>query len=223
MNTDDPEKQRRQLRAHLAQLVTWLETDDHRPELFGSTDEYEWLLRLTTAVASLLARHRVDRHGRCEWCQQRRTGWRRFLPRWENRSRCHVVRTALSLTSSDIAVVWWQAFNLTGDRISHEAVRAWLNADDQPDAEPVDEPVPSPSAVHSGRHALPDDTRAVDQSPRADSPQLIRPYVGPTTTPTPSRPPADADTEQIPKTRWPSNFSTAAFRRPPPAPPRPDD
>jgi hypothetical protein len=63
MNPDAPEARRRRLRKQLAELVTWLETGEERPEVFGSTDEDEWLLRLTGVVASLLARHRVDGRG----------------------------------------------------------------------------------------------------------------------------------------------------------------
>jgi hypothetical protein len=201
MNADAPEVTRRRLRKQLAELVTWLETGEERPELFSSTDEYEWLLRLTGVVAALLARHRVDDRGRCQWCQQRRHGWRRLVPRWTNRTACQVVSAAWSYTTSELAVVWWQVFNLTGEKITLDAVRDWLSAEDQPDTEPQ-------HAVREGRYVLSDDLLAgLHATTAAESTRHVRPYVS-RATPTVqvSRQPSDlpeAETEELPKINKP--------------------
>ena len=203
MNSDAPEAKRRQLRQQLAELVAWMETDDDRPELFGSTDEYEWLLRLTGVAGSLLARHRVDAQGRCEWCARRRSGWRRFMPRWINRTGCHVLSTAWSYATDELAVVWWQLFNLTGERFSLEAVRAWLGAEEQAE----DEPDSRPTVRREGRHAQPDDLLAGLRATTTGQPQPVRPYVAPAM-PTerffPLSPnPSAAETEELPKINEP--------------------
>jgi hypothetical protein len=204
MNADAAEVRRRRLRKQLAEVVTWLETGEERPEVFGSTDEYEWLLRLTGVVASLLARHRVDGRRRCEWCQQRRHGWRRLVPRWTNRTACQVVSVAWSYATSELAVVWWQVFNLTGEKISLDGVRDWLSAEDQPEDEPDTEPQHTP---REGRHALSDDLLAGLRATTAEPTQHVRPYVS-RATPTVqfSRQPSDrpeAETEELPKINKP--------------------
>ena len=198
MNTDKPEARQR-LRQQLAELVRWLETDDERPELFGSTDEYEWLLRLAGVVGSLLAHHQVDSHGCCEWCRHRRYGWRRFVPRRTSRTACHVVSTAWSCTTSELDVVWWQVFNMTNEKISLETVRDWLRGNDQPEERLDTEPR---HTAREGRHARNDDLLASQRATTVE-PQPVRPYVGPTM-PTvwffrQSHNPSATETEELPK------------------------
>lgn len=206
MKRTAPEVKRRLLRTQLTELVTWLKTDD-RPELFGSRDESEWLLRLTAVVAALVARHRVDGHGRCEWCQQPRHGWLRLLPRWTNRAPCRVLQAAELFTNSEVEVVWWQVLNQRGDDVTLDEVRAWLRPD-EPDDEPADDtdewPVEDDEDDY-GRHVLVSDgpVRLRDDC-APEEPQVVRPYVPPAANPTERFPRlavlrSDADTELPPK------------------------
>jgi hypothetical protein len=199
MKTLSPEAKRRRLHRQLAELVTWLETDEDRPVVFGSDNEYEWLLRLTGVVVSLLARHRVDSQGRCQWCDQRRRGWRRLLPRWNSRTVCQVLSTTWSFAASEPALVWWQTFNLTGEKISLEAVREWLSTAGQSE----DEPDPEPQHTASEGRSPDDDLLAGLWATTVQPAQPVRPYVD-CAMPTVqfNRPPpelSDAETEQLPK------------------------
>lgn len=144
---------RRLLIEQLDELLTWLETDEHdRPELFGSQDEYEWLLRLTAIVFSLLRRHRLDAAGHCRWCHPPQRGWRRWVPRWRGQAPCLVYRTAEFLLHSEPEVVWWQAFSLRGDDIVLDDVRAWLSSVSIPQ-QPTKRPVSAGDEINRGRHA----------------------------------------------------------------------
>jgi hypothetical protein len=145
---------RRLFSEQLDELIVWLETSDSdQPKLFGSRDEYEWLLRLAAVVGSLVARHALDDQGRCQWCAHPRRGWRRLLPRWPRRESCRVLDAAEFFTQSDVGIVWWQVFARRGDKITLEDVRAWLRPD-QPDDQPADEPHEQPVENSDGRHAL---------------------------------------------------------------------
>lgn len=135
-----PHVQRRLMHEQLDELITWLETDDERPTLFGSRDEYQWLLRLTATVIGLVARHKVDGHGRCQWCHQPRHGWRRLLPRWSQRAPCRVLRTATLFAESDIELVWCQVFGLRGEDITLDEIRTWLRPDEPAEDESVADP-----------------------------------------------------------------------------------
>jgi hypothetical protein len=123
------------------------------------------------------------------------------VPRWTNRTACHVVSAAWSYATSELAVVWWQVFNLTGEKISLDAVREWLSAEDQPDTEPQ-------HTVREGRYVLSDDLLAGLRATTAAEPtQHVRPYVS-RATPTvqfsrqsPDWP--EAETEELPKINEP--------------------
>lgn len=108
-------------------LVTWLECGDgERPELFGSRDEYEWLLRLAGVANSLVTRHRTDTEGRCRRCREPRKGVRGWIiPR---RIPCRVLAKTSFFATSEIDVVWWQALSLRGDDITLDEVRSWLDS-----------------------------------------------------------------------------------------------
>jgi hypothetical protein len=108
-------------------LITWLECgDEERPSVFGSRDEYEWLLRLSGMVRSLLTRHRTDAHGRCRHCREPHRGLRGLVAR--RRMPCRVLGRADFFASSDLDVVWWQVLSLRGDDIELDVVRAWLDS-----------------------------------------------------------------------------------------------
>lgn len=108
-------------------LITWLECDsDERPELFGSRDEYEWLLRLSGIVRSLLTRHRADANGLCRRCREPSRAVGGWIP--QRRMPCRVLARAGFFASSDLDVVWWQVLSLRGDDISLDEVRAWLDS-----------------------------------------------------------------------------------------------
>lgn len=184
-------------------LVIWLETfDDSQPELFGSRDEYEWLLRLAAIVGSLLDRHMLDDHGRCRSCTRPPRGWRRLLPRWPRRVSCQVLRAAAFFTKSDIATVWWQVFARRGDPTTLEEVRAWLHRKpDEPHKQPIEGSSEHHALLSDGRVRLRDDT-APDESSR-----IVRPYARPGM-PTEQflRSPAarsEANTEVLPKINEP--------------------
>lgn len=204
MNQTAPVPSRRHLRAQLAELVTWLETDDERPELFGSKDEHEWLLRLTAVVVVLVTKHRVDERGRCDRCHHPRRGWQRLLPRWSNRSLCRVLDTAEFFTSSNVDVVWWQALNLCGANASLDEVRAWLWPE-----ESADEPTDAnhewfADAQDNSRDALLTDGRVRLREDTKPAEQLVRPYVPPAAITTQRFPqqlvsPNEAVTEELPK------------------------
>lgn len=185
----------RLVREQLDELVVWLETSgDERPDLFGSQDEYEWLLRLAAALGSLLGRHSLDEHGRCQWCARPRRGWRKLLPPWSSRAPCNVLDTTEFFTESDIATVWWQVFAHRGDATTLDEVRAWLTPESDQD-----------SGEH---HALLSDgrVRLRDDTLPNESYGLVRPYAN-----VPTKPPrseqrtalTEADTEVLPKINEP--------------------
>jgi hypothetical protein len=120
---------RESLLEQLTTLLTWLECGDtggnsERPELFGSHDEHEWLLRLTGLVMTLLRQHDTDADGRCDHCHEPRSGWRAGLPR--RRAQCQVTAIANAFARSAVDNVWWQALSLRGDDVQLTEVRAWL-------------------------------------------------------------------------------------------------
>lgn len=155
-------------------LVTWLECGDgERPELFGSRDEYEWLIRLTGFAMAVLTRHDTDADGCCEQCREPRDGWRVWLPR--RRVPCHVVARANAFTRSGVEKVWWQALSLRGDEIRLRDVRAWLDATH-------DEHAATAPAKHS----------------RVVADELFRPYVW-GELPTERMQPDEIDTQELPR------------------------
>jgi hypothetical protein len=194
--------ERRALIDQLHELVAWLETgEQERPELFGTRDEYEWLLRLTTLVLSLIAQHQFDAKCRCLWCHKPRTGWHRWLPRWRQRLSCEVLPVAKFIARAEAEVAWWQAFCLRGDDVSLDQVRAWLYPDDQPT-----EKWPAAAAADDrSRHALLTDgrVRLRDEPPpdaQADAGGLsVRPYARPARLRTPGDRSAEVPTEELPK------------------------
>jgi hypothetical protein len=206
-----PEVKQRLIVDQLGELIAWLESgDDERPKLFGTQDEYEWLLRLAAVATSLTGRHQVDGQGRCVWCHQPRYGWRRLLPRWSDRTPCRVRRTVEFYVESQVETVWWQMFSLRGDDTSLDEVRAWLRPDEDDDA-PVEEAPPQRGEVDDdyGRHALLSDgrVRLREDSP-PEQPRAVRPYVPPAAIPTEQipripTPPCEAVTEQLPKINEP--------------------
>jgi hypothetical protein len=202
MNAETPKTRRRRLRQQLAGLVMWLETGEERPEVFGSTDQYEWLLRLAGVVESLLAHHRVDDRGHCERCHRPRRGWRRLMPHRPNRTTCQVVSTAWSYATSELAVVWWQVFTLTGEKTTLAAVRNWLNAEHNADTEPQ-------HTVREGRHTLDHDDllAGLRATTPAEPTRHTRPYVNHATpTMRHSRPhsdPPNATTQELPTINQP--------------------
>lgn len=187
----------------LHQLVTWLETDEQEhPELFGSHDEYEWLLRLSAITLSLLTRRKVDDRGRCEWCQRPRRGWHRFVPRWSGQSTCRVLQVAESAAESKVDVLWWRVFGLRGDDITLDEVRVWL----QQGTSTVDESAAerSPGAPDYGRHALLTHPPVLStDAAGSEHPPPVRPYVGPAMPterfPSPTPRLSEAETEVLPK------------------------
>ncbi len=118
---------RRSVRRQLAELAEWLEAGDgEQLEVFGSSDQDEWTLRLVAMVLALTTSHQIDREGRCRHCRERQAGWRRFLPRWPRPTACEVHRVAHLFARASVDVVWWQVFMLLGEQRSIEDVRAWL-------------------------------------------------------------------------------------------------
>lgn len=193
-------------------LVQWLEaTDVERPELFGSRDEYEWLLRLAAVVLALLDRHRVDGQGRCRQCGLSRDGWRRLMPLWGQRSPCRVRRAAVFFMRAELAVVWWQVFALRGDRLDLDDVRAWLAIQQiaASDVEPsLAQEWPDEDESDVGRHALLTDARVrlrEETRPTAAEADRVsaRPHVQPEFSaahlPGASAGPAEAPTDVLPK------------------------
>jgi hypothetical protein len=155
-------------------LVTWLECGDaDRPELFGSRDEYEWLLRLTGVTRSLLARHHTDADGRCAQCRERRRGWRSWIP--PRRVQCQVMARVNAFTTSALDEVWWQVLSQRGDDIHLQDVRAWLD------------PAPEEHATAQAKHA------------RLIADERVRPYVwGELPTGREFSRPDDAETQELP-------------------------
>jgi hypothetical protein len=123
---------RARLLKQLDLLITWLEYgDEERPTLFGSRDEYEWLLRLSALTRSLLTRHQTDEEGRCRRCREPRKRVWGWVP--GRRMPCQVLSRTSFFATSELDVVWWRALSMRGDEITLDEVRAWLNAspDDQ--------------------------------------------------------------------------------------------
>lgn len=193
---------RQSLLEQLHELVTWLETDEQEhPELFGSRDEYEWLLRLSVIALSLLMRHQVDVRGRCERCQQPRRGWRRLILRWSRRSTCRVLEVAESAAEAKLDVLWWRVFGLRGDDTTLDEVRAWLHQG----TSALDESAAgrSPGAPGYGRHALLTHPPILSEAAEMENHLPVRPYVGPAMPterlPSPTPRLSDAETEVLPK------------------------
>jgi hypothetical protein len=203
---------RPRLSDQLHALVQWLEaTDVERPELFGSQDEYEWLLRLAAMVLVLLDRHRVDGQGRCRQCGLSRDGWRRLIPLWGQRSPCRVRRAAVFFMHAELAVLWWQVFTLRGDRLDLDDVRAWLAVQQisalGAEASSTQEWLADDEGT-GGRHALLTDARVrlreEAQPTAADADRLsVRPYVQPefptAHLPAAAAEPTEAPTDVLPK------------------------
>lgn len=123
--------QRRQsVRRQLTELAQWLEAGDGEPlAVFGSSDRDEWLLRLSGMALTLTDQHKLDKSGRCRFCCTPPAGWRRWWPRWSRPTPCRVQQTAQLFSRATVDVVWWQVFQLLGDKRPIQEVRNWLAAE----------------------------------------------------------------------------------------------
>ncbi|MBA8923965.1 hypothetical protein BC739_001162 [Kutzneria viridogrisea] len=113
--------------AELDRLVDWLETGGvDSAELFGTTDERDWMLRVTAALLALLGEHEVDERGRCRRCREPRRGWRKVLPGSRRAPECAVLRHTAAAFAGDVEGVWAGVLAALGYDMTEEEVRDWL-------------------------------------------------------------------------------------------------
>jgi hypothetical protein len=122
--------------AELDRLVDWLETGGvDTAELFGTTDERDWMLRLTAALLTMLDEHEVDDSGRCGRCREPRSGLGRVLPGSRRAPQCLVLRNTLKAFGDTIEAVWSKVLGALGSDMTEDEVRDWLaSAGEQDDS-----------------------------------------------------------------------------------------
>lgn len=118
--------------AELDRLVDWLETGGvDTAELFGTTDERDWMLRLTAALLTMLDEHEVDDDGRCRRCREPR----KMLPGSRRAPRCLVLRHTVEAFGDTTEAVWSKVLGALGSDMTEDEVRDWLaSAGEQDDS-----------------------------------------------------------------------------------------